>query len=123
MLPSSSWTKLTRLPSIFELQQRNYSSLITVFCLWPMLMLMAPFHYANDPVYLAFTYLWPVIPFVVQFDGLISMMRTRTAKEIYTLLQSQVPPEELSKWKFLYGEEQHTMLFGWLSWVICYKDE
>lgn len=88
-----------------------------------MLMLMAPFHYANDPVYLAFTYLWPVIPFVVQFDGLISMMRTRTAKEIYTLLQSQVPPEELSKWKFLYGEEQHTMLFGWLSWVICYKDE
>lgn len=88
-----------------------------------MIMLMAPFHYLNDPVFLTFTYLWPVIPFIVQFDGLISMMRTRTAKEIYTLLQSQVLPEELSKWKFLHGEDQHTWGFGWLSWVICYKDE
>lgn len=88
-----------------------------------MMMLMAPFHYLHDPTFLFFTYLVPLIPFTVQFDGLVSMMRTRSAREVHALLRSQVPQEELSKWKFLYGEDQHTMFFGWLSWVICYKDE
>lgn len=88
-----------------------------------MLMLMAPLHYLHDPIYLIFTYLCPIIPLVVQFDGLISSMRTRTPKEVYTLLQSQVPAEELSKWRFEYGEDQHTVGFGWLSWIICYKDD
>ena len=88
-----------------------------------MLMLMAPFHYLHDPVYMFFTYLVPLIPADVQFDGLMSMLRTRTPREVYDLLQSQVPEEELRKWKFLHGEEMHTWPFGWMSWIICYKDE
>lgn len=109
--------------SIFELQQRNYSSLLTVFCLWPMLMLMSPFHYLHDPVYLFYTYLVPLIPGVVQFDGLMSMLRTRRPEEVLDLLRSQVPEEELSQWKFLHGDELHTWPFGWLSWIICYKEK
>lgn len=88
-----------------------------------MLMLMAPFHYLRDPVYMFFTYLIPLIPGNVQFDGLMSMLRTRTPREVHDLLRSQVPEEESHKWKFLYGDEMHTWPFGWLSWIICYKDE
>lgn len=97
--------------------------MITCTCLWPMLMLMAPFYYLHDPIYLFFTYLIPVIPFVVQFDGYMSMMRTRTPQEVHTLLKSQVPEQELKKWKFLHGDEMHTYPFGWLSWIICYRDD
>lgn len=109
--------------SIFELQQRNYCSLLTVLCLWPMLMLMVPLHYLYDPTILFFTYLMPLVPGIVQFDGLISMLRTRTPAEVHKLLQSQVSEEELSQWRFLYGEEMHTWPFGWLSWIICYRDK
>lgn len=87
-----------------------------------MLMLMVPFYYLHDPIMLFFTYLVPLVPGNVQFDGLMSMLRTRSPREVYQLLQNQVPPEELAQWKFLYGEEQHTWPFGWFSWIICYKD-
>lgn len=106
---------------IFELQQRNYSSLLTVFCLWPMLLLTTPFYYLHDPVCLFFTYLVPLVPIVIQFDGLMSMLRTRTPQEVQDLLKSQVPAEELAQWTFRHGEELHTWPFGWLSWIICYK--
>ena len=107
------------LDSIFELQQRNYSSLVTIFCLWPMLMLTSVFHYRHDPVYMFFTYVLPWIPFVVQFDGLMSMLRTRTPAEVYTLLEKEISEEELNLWNFQHGEQMHTWPFGWLSWIIC----
>lgn len=109
--------------SIFELQSRTWTSLIMVSLLWPMLMLTAPFFYIQDPVYLFFTYLLPWVPFIVVFDGYISMLRTRTAEEIQTLLKSRVSADELTRWKFLSGETQHTWLIGWLNWVICYKED
>lgn len=113
----------TNVISIFELQARNFTSLITVTLLWPMLMLMTPFYYLHDPVYLFFTYLLPWVPFVVVFDGYISMLRTRTPDEVYALLKSRVPAAELAKWRFKSGEAQHTWPIGWLSWIICYKEE
>lgn len=113
---------LTNLNSIFELQSRHLSSFLLVSLTWPLLMLLTPFYFYDSPAHLFFTYLVPLVPFVVVFDGYISSLRTRTPEEVQALMRSKVDAETLSKWKFRSGESCHTWPIGFMNWIICTKE-
>jgi len=108
---------------IFELQSRHISSFLLVSLTWPLLMLLSPFYFYNSPAHLFFTYLVPLVPFVVVFDGYISSLRTRTPEEVQALMRSKVDAQTLSKWKFRSGESCHTWPIGFMNWIICTKED
>lgn len=116
-------------------------------------MLLTPFFFYDSPLHLVFTYLCPIVPFVIVFDGYVSSIRTRTPKEVMDLLRiaaknvagrtrkgqeqsngngkpGQVGHEEqvgaellLDQWKFMSGSEVHTVPIGTMSWVMCMKKD
>ncbi|KAI9680709.1 MAG: hypothetical protein M1817_004149 [Caeruleum heppii] len=98
---------------IFELQDRTISSLITVFLMGPLLFLISPFYFWRSPGHLFFTYIIPIIPLVVVFDGYVSSLRTRNAKEILNMLKDS---GDLEDWRFDSGSEQHTWPTGYMIW-------
>ncbi|KAL8721208.1 MAG: hypothetical protein Q9225_002057 [Loekoesia sp. 1 TL-2023] len=55
--------------AIFELQSRTLGSLFTVLCMGPLLMGTSWYYFWGDWIHLFFTYVVPVVPFVVVFDG------------------------------------------------------
>lgn len=59
-----------------------------------------------------------MIPFVVVFDGIISSIRTRTAKEVNELLSGL---EDLEGWELRDGKELHTWPTGDMTWFIGVK--
>ena len=106
--------------SIFELQSRQISSIVTCLLVWPLLLILSPIYFWRSPVHLFFTYIIPVIPFVVMYDGIISSLRTRTPEEIVSLMRKQ--NTSLNGWKLLSGEEEHTRFIGHLEWIICIRE-
>lgn len=67
---------------IFELTSRNLKTLLVMF-LTPLMVLfltpkIKPFRWSR----IIFTYLFPVIPFIVGFDGVVSVLRTYTPEEL-----------------------------------------
>ncbi|MCJ1313433.1 hypothetical protein MMC25_007111 [Agyrium rufum] len=123
--------------AIFELQERTFSSLLTVTLIWPLLWAIAPFYFWRDPGFLFFTYVIPVIPFVLVFDGWVSSFRTRTEGEVGDLIAACEDDgsvlgrdgEEgkerggggkgvVDEWEFKSGEELHTWPTGKVSWFV-----
>ena len=74
----------TNTPSIFELQSRTLQSFLTIALLAPAALLFAPLYALQHRSLsaLIFTYLIPIIPFVLVFDGWMSSLRTRTPAEV-----------------------------------------
>jgi hypothetical protein len=103
---------------IFELQERTISSMIVITLMWPLLLLVSPFYFWRDPGHLFFTYIIPIIPFVLVFDGYISSLRTRTPDEIMQLMGRT---GETQGWEFGSGRENHTWPIGEMSWFIGTK--
>src|SRR4051794_2136832 len=105
--------------SIFELQSRTISSFITIMLLGLLLFLISPFYFWRSPGHLFFTYIIPIIPFVVVFDGFISSVRTRTADEVLALVkEGNINEDKLQGWRIVSGEEVHTWPIGWMGWVV-----
>lgn len=107
--------------------------------MWPLLLLITPFFFYNDLYHLLFTYLCPIVPFIVVFDGYVSSLRTRTPEEVKQLLDiaakrvakrlkvdghgEDVGGEVfLKQWKFRSGSEMHTPPIGTMSWIVCTKE-
>ncbi|TAQ87509.1 hypothetical protein B7494_g4168 [Chlorociboria aeruginascens] len=104
---------------IFELQERTIFSFITVTLLWPLMLLISPFYFWRSPGHLFFTYIIPIIPFVLVFDGYVSSLRTRTAEEIEALMRDRGALTE--GWEIQSGRQLHTFPTGYLTWVIGIK--
>lgn len=76
------------------------------------------------PSVLFWTYLIPIVPFVVVFDGFVSSLRTRTPDEVEALLRScGAPDDEIAKWEMRSGRERHLWPTGYLDWIVCVKRE
>lgn len=105
---------------IFELQERTISSLITILLMGLLMFLITPFYFWRSPGHLFFTYIIPIIPFVLVFDGYISSLRTRSAEEVQTLMKEC--GESCDGWTVRSGHEQHTWPTGYLTWVIGVKE-
>ncbi|CAK7265027.1 hypothetical protein SEPCBS119000_001301 [Sporothrix epigloea] len=107
---------------IFELQDRSFSAFVTTLFFGLGIMLSAPY-YAwrwRSPMTLVFTYLIPILPFVLVFDGWMSMLRTRTPDEVEVLLRT-CGADNTDAWELRSGEVRHLWPCGYLKWIVCTK--
>ncbi|KAJ5051884.1 uncharacterized protein L3040_001647 [Drepanopeziza brunnea f. sp. 'multigermtubi'] len=104
---------------IFELQERTFFSLLTVFAMGPLMFGITPFYFWRSPGHLFFTYIIPIIPFVLVFDGYVSSLRTRSAEEVQALMKQC--GASCDGWTVKNGQEQHTWPTGYMTWVIGIK--
>jgi len=105
---------------IFELQERTISSLITMVAMGLMMIFITPFYFWRSPGHLFFTYIIPILPFVIVFDGYISSLRTRSADEVQALMKEC--GASCDGWTVRSGQEQHTWPTGYMTWVIGVKE-
>jgi hypothetical protein len=107
--------------AIFELQDRTFASFVACMILGIGILIAAPY-YAwrwRSPLALFFSYIIPVLPFVLVYDGLISSLRTRTPDEVEALLRTC--GADSKGWELRSGRDMHLWPAGYLSWVICVK--
>lgn len=82
--------------AIFESTQRHIL-LILYMLLTPLIVLLVtPFMKSVTPSRLVFTYLIPLIPLIIAFDGVVSCLRTYTPAELRDLVDSL--PENNYAW-------------------------
>ena len=69
---------------IFEIQQRSLFDILLMFIHIPISMLVLPF---TRPCWkqILCTYIIPIIPFCITWDGIISSLRTYSKKELFEL--------------------------------------
>ncbi|KAL2069601.1 hypothetical protein VTL71DRAFT_14280 [Oculimacula yallundae] len=104
---------------IFELQERTISSLLTIFAMGLLMFFITPFYFWRSPGHLFFTYVIPIIPFVLVVDGYTSSLRTRSAEEVQALMKDC--GASCDGWTVKSGKEQHTWPTGYMTWVIGIK--
>lgn len=85
-----------------------------------LMFLITPFYFWRSPGHLFFTYIIPIIPFVVFFDGVVSSLRTRSAEEIQDLMKKC--GANCDGWTVKSGQEQHTWPTGYMTWFIAVKN-
>ncbi|KAH8903498.1 hypothetical protein BR93DRAFT_884960 [Coniochaeta sp. PMI_546] len=110
--------------AIFELQERNIASFFTLIAFGIGCFVLAPYFAWKwrSPVTIIFTYLIPILPFVLVFDGWMSALRTRTPDEVEALLRTcgaEGGEEELRRWQVRSGREMFFWPTGNLNWIIC----
>ena len=105
--------------AIFELQGRTFQEILMVLAIGPLVLLIAPFYFWNDPVMLFFIYIFPVIPLILMFDGTVSCLRTRTEAEIMELIRQS--GADLDCWEIKHGFEVHTWPLGRMRWTAAIK--
>jgi len=113
---------------IFELQSRSIVGLLDV-CLFGLGIVAFGLYYALvwlSPATLVFTYLIPILPLVLVFDGWVSVLRTRTPDEVEALLRTcgaDGGDEELARWEVRSGKERFLGKNGYVHWIVCVKRE
>lgn len=103
--------------AIFELTERTTASLLMNVLTFPVGLLTNWWTFRRDAIMLACTYLLPVVPFVVSFDGLVSSLRTRTPDEVMRLLKTAGQGAE-QEWEWTSGRVTHTWPIGQMTYVI-----
>jgi hypothetical protein len=74
--------------AVFEAQERSFLSLLAMFLSPISVLLTTPFIKPFKIGRLIFTYLLPIVPLFVSWDGLISALRTYSVKEMKELVKS-----------------------------------
>ncbi|KAG7286533.1 hypothetical protein NEMBOFW57_008844 [Staphylotrichum longicolle] len=109
---------------IFELQDRGLAGFLSCCLFGVGTLIMAPYYAVlwGAPMALFFTYVVPILPVVLVFDGWMSCLRTRTADEVEALLRTCGAEEkEIAKWEIKSGSEPFMWPVGNVNWVICVK--
>ncbi|KAL5604350.1 hypothetical protein BROUX41_002322 [Berkeleyomyces rouxiae] len=112
--------------AIFELQDRSFSGFMTLVVLGIGMMLIAPFYALKwrAPAVLLFTYVLPILPFVVVFDGIMSAIRTRTPEEVELLLRTcGAKDAEEGKWIVKSGSIRYVWPFCHFNYVVCMPED
>lgn len=106
---------------IFELQDRFPSTLVPIIMFGIGIFALAPFYAFRwrSPATLFFTWVIPIIPFVLVFDGIISALRTRTREEVEALLRSCGADSD--GWEIHNGVETIARPVGRMNWIVAVK--
>ncbi|KAF2839562.1 hypothetical protein M501DRAFT_1010660 [Patellaria atrata CBS 101060] len=122
--------------AILELQDRRILSLPLMLMQFPLALLSAPFWFGLRPLPLLFTYVIPVIPTVLAFDGFVSALRTREFEEVVDLIggnarglremkeeggRRTVRVWEGEGWVVRWERELHTWPAGYMGSVVGWK--
>lgn len=84
--------------AVLEIQDRSVISILTMLLSPVSVLLFTPFIRPFRFYRLLFTYLIPVVPLVVLWDGIVSCLRTYTVEELKSLVQ-QVDQHTSFDWK------------------------
>ncbi|KAJ3463785.1 hypothetical protein MRS44_008571 [Fusarium solani] len=105
--------------AIFELQDRSALSFMADLLLPIGVILSAPYYASKwrAPSVFIFTWLIPVIPLVLIWDGIVSSLRTRDPGEVEALLRSC--GADATGWEIRSGKETFLWPCGHLNWIIC----
>lgn len=110
--------------AIFELQGRDLGNLLTVCTLAPLLWMGSWYWFWGQWEHLFWTYVIPVVPFVIVFDGLVSCLRTRRKGEIMDLIRRADGGKGLVHgWRFEAGGEVHTWPTGTMQYFVGIKEK
>ncbi|MCP5101907.1 MAG: hypothetical protein GY950_00945 [bacterium] len=93
---------------VFELMRRTIPDLIPMFFAWFHILLVTPFIRPFSLKRLFFTYVIPVAPFIIPFDGIVSTLRGYRAYELMEMATSLEGSEEYT-WET--GEYKKAGLF------------
>lgn len=107
--------------AIFELCGRDVGNLVTELLLAPLLWMASWYWFWGQWGQLFWTYVVPVIPFVVVFDGVVSCLRTRREGEVRALIART--GRGVEGWRFETGREVHTWPMGTMQYFIGIKEE
>ncbi|EPS43048.1 hypothetical protein H072_2964 [Dactylellina haptotyla CBS 200.50] len=107
---------------IFEIQSRTLSGFLSVAAIGPLLTFLSPFH---GPFWnfghIFFTYVIPILPFVMVFDGYMSALRTRTPQEILDLIAT-LPEKDRAGWEWKWGRQGFAKPVGDINYFIGIKN-
>ena len=89
---------------VFEIQQRSLFDIVLMFVHIPISMMVLPF---TKPCWrqILCTYLIPIIPFCITWDGIISSLRTYSKSELFALTKSC----DDSGYQWLHGTVSHPL--------------
>lgn len=83
---------------IFEIQDKTFPSMLAMFLSPLSVLLTTPFIHPFRLGRLIFTYLIPILPLVVLWDGIVSSLRTYSVEELKALVDS-IKNKESFDWK------------------------
>ena len=106
--------------AIFELQARDVDNIFTVLMMWPLLLAGSWYWFWGQWEHLFWTYVVPVVPFVIVFDGLVSCLRTRRDGEVTELIK--LTGKSVDGWRFEKGSLMHTWPTGSMGYFIGIKE-
>lgn len=91
---------------VFELAQRGVKTVL-VLCFTPFLVLLLtprirPFRWSR----LIWTYLIPIVPFVIWFDGMVSCLRAYGLEELREMIDRVSKPGSKQNYRWQLGEER-----------------
>ena len=91
---------------VFELAQRGLKTML-VLCFTPLLVLILtpairPFRWSR----FIWTYLIPVVPFVIWFDGMVSCLRAYGLEELREMVDKLPRPASKKNYRWQLGEER-----------------
>ena len=112
--------------AIFELVGRTPLALLTTVLMTPVLLLLTPFAFWGDWVHLFWTFVLPVIPFVVFFDGVMSAIRIRTGEEVRDMVESvrrEMGEDKAGDWEVKWGTVWHTWPIGKMEWIVATRKD
>ncbi|KAI4847964.1 hypothetical protein E4T44_04211 [Aureobasidium sp. EXF-8845] len=125
---------------ILELQDRSLGMLMLMLGEPGLLFLVTMLWFPFRPLHLFFTYVFPVLPFVQAWDGVVSCLRTRSFEETLRLAEralgerarvvsekntgvvgEKVIVAECGEWKFVGVRRLHTWPFGYMNAFLARK--
>jgi len=101
--------------AIFEAQERNIKSALFMLLSPLNVLFMTPFIKPFKLRRIVFTYLIPILPILVCWDGFVSVLRTYSIKEMNTLI-SNLDNKDSFEWKLgkvKSGPSKITYLLGY----------
>lgn len=112
--------------AIFELQDRHLRSFLAVCLLGLGVMVFAPYFAWRwrSPGTLFWSWVIPVLPFVLVWDGWMSSVRTRTVEEITDMMANcGAEPEVIKQWETRSGRITHLPPFADVNWIVAKRSE
>lgn len=112
--------------AIIELQDRHLSSFLSVCLLGLGVMLFSPMFAWRwrSPGTLFWSWVIPVLPFVLVWDGWMSSVRSRTLDEVQDMMNTcGVAADEVAKWRVRSGRVTHLPPWAEVHWIIATKYE
>ncbi|NVK26985.1 MAG: hypothetical protein HWE14_03010 [Flavobacteriia bacterium] len=95
---------------IVEGQSRNLPSLIGMLFSPITTLLVTPFIKPTKPARLLFTYLIPILPILIMWDGIVSVLRTYSKTELKELATKADTQEQFS-WEFIKSAKSPATMF------------